>query len=213
MCPSLSTKATSSASIRAPAPTWSGSKPMPDRPLGSVKVANEVIANIASLTACQVQGIVGMYQAKARDGHRVLPASSALKVLFELENAGGDAERSLQYHVAESRADAEVADFARTLIQGVREHQPEIDAELKQASNNWGLDQMAKVERTLLRIASFEILYLPSVPLKAAINESIELAKTFGGPDSGKFVNGILGRIAADAEIRHDPAVKGEGNG
>ena len=52
---------------------------MPDRPLGSVKVANEVIANIASLTACQVQGIVGMYQAKARDGHRVLPAGSSHK--------------------------------------------------------------------------------------------------------------------------------------
>ncbi|TMB66319.1 MAG: hypothetical protein E6J51_07500 [Chloroflexi bacterium] len=69
-----------------------------------------------------------------------------------------------------------------------------------------GLDQMAKVERTLLRIATFEIRYLPSVPLKAAINESIELAKTFGGPDSGKFVNGILGRIAADAEIRRPPA-------
>ena len=67
-------------------------------------------------------------------------------------------------------------------------------------------DQMAKVERTLLRIATFEIRYLPSVPLKAAINESIELAKTFGGPDSGKFVNGILGRIAADAEIRRPPA-------
>ena len=86
-------------------------------------------------------------------------------------------------------------------------------ADLKQASSNWGLDQMAKVERTLLRIASFEILYLPSVPLKAAINESIELAKTFGGPDSGKFVNGILGRIAADAEIRQHPAATGEGNG
>ena len=146
-------------------------------------------------------------------GRRHLARELALKVLFELETDGGDAERSLLYHVAESRADAEVADFARTLIQGVREHQAEIDAQLKEASSNWGLDQMAKVERTLLRIASFEILYLPSVPLKAAINESIELAKTFGGPDSGKFVNGILGRIAADAEIRHHPAAKGEGNG
>jgi N utilization substance protein B len=140
-------------------------------------------------------------------GRRHLARELALKVLFELENDGGDAERSLQYHVAESRADAEVADFARTLIQGVRDHQPEIDAHLKEASSNWGLDQMAK------RIASFEILFLPSVPLKAAINESIELAKTFGGPDSGKFVNGILGRIATDAEIRHHPAAKGEGNG
>src|ERR1700736_2163883 len=139
-------------------------------------------------------------------GRRHLARELALKVLFELETDGGDAERSLQYHVKESRADSEVADFARTLIQGVREHQTEIDAHLAEASSNWGLDQMAKVERTLLRIASFEIRYLPSVPLKAAINESIELAKTFGGPDSGKFVNGILGRIAADAEIRRHPA-------
>jgi len=94
----------------------------------------------------------------------------------------------------EARADDNVTAFAGTLVAGVLEHQAEIDARLAEASRNWGLDQMAKVERTLLRIATFEIEFLPSVPLKAAINESIELAKTFGGPDSGKFVNGILGR-------------------
>jgi transcription antitermination protein NusB len=132
-------------------------------------------------------------------GRRHLARELALKVLFELEGDGNDPERSLQYHVKEARADSEVADFARVLIIGVLDHRPEIDAELKQASKNWGLDQMAKVERTLLRIATFEIRFLPSVPLKAAINESIELAKTFGGPDSGKFVNGILGKIAAEA--------------
>lgn len=135
-------------------------------------------------------------------GRRHLARELALKVLFELETDGGDAERALQYQIAESHADGEVADFARTLILGVREYQPEIDARLAEASSNWGLDQMAKVERTLLRIATFEIRYLPSVPLKAAINESIELAKMFGGPDSGKFVNGILGRIAAETEAR-----------
>ena len=77
-------------------------------------------------------------------GRRHLARELALKVLFALETDGGDAERSLQYHVAESRADAEVADFARTLIQGVRDHQTEIDAHLAEASSNWGLDQMAK---------------------------------------------------------------------
>jgi transcription antitermination protein NusB len=138
-------------------------------------------------------------------GRRHLARELALKVLFELESDRGDAERALQYHVTESHADAEVTEFARTLILGVLEHREEIDARLAEASRNWGLDQMAKVERTLLRIAAFEILYLPSVPLKAAINESIELAKTFGGPDSGKFVNGILGRIAAEAESRRQP--------
>jgi N utilization substance protein B len=135
-------------------------------------------------------------------GRRHLARELALKVLFEAENNGGDTVRSLEYHAAEARADADVTKFAGVLVTGVIEHRDEIDARLAEASRNWGLDQMAKVERTLLRIATFEINFLPSVPLKAAINESIELAKTFGGPDSGKFVNGILGRIAAESTAR-----------
>ena len=134
-------------------------------------------------------------------GRRHLAREVALKVLFETEGDGRDPEQALQYHLIEARAkdEPDVEEFARTLVNGVLAHRPEIDAEVTQASRNWGLDQMAKVDRTLLRIATFEILFLPSVPLKAAINESIELAKTFGGPDSGKFVNGVLGRIAAEA--------------
>src|SRR5437588_656674 len=76
-------------------------------------------------------------------GRRHLARELALKVLFELESDGGDAERSLTYHVAESHADAEVADFARTLIQGVRQHQPEIDAQLAEA---------AELERTVQQL-------------------------------------------------------------
>ncbi len=132
-------------------------------------------------------------------GRRHLARELALKVLFELEGDSKDPERALEYHIQETRADAQTASFARTLVTGVLEHQKEIDEELRKASRNWGLDQMAKVERSLLRIATYEIRFLPSVPLKAAINESIELAKTFGGADSGKFVNGILGKIAAEA--------------
>ncbi len=130
-------------------------------------------------------------------GRRHLARELALKVLFELETDSKEPEQALQYHLGELRADDEVETFARTLVTGVLEHRAEIDAELVQASKNWSLEQMAKVERTLLRIAVFEIRFLPGVPVKAAINESIELAKTFGGPDSGKFVNGILGKIAA----------------
>ncbi len=125
-----------------------------------------------------------------------------MKVLFELEGDPKDPEQALDYQVAEARADAEVADFARTLVTGVLDHRTEIDRELADASSNWTPDQMAKVERTLLRIAIYEILFLPGVPLKAAINESIELAKTFGGPDSSKFVNGILGKIASRAQMK-----------
>src|SRR5436309_14275624 len=97
-------------------------------------------------------------------GRRHLARELALKVLFELEGDGGDVERSLQYHVAESRAGAEVADFARTPILPVREHQAEIDAHLGAGWRNWGHDPMAKVDRTLLPIAAVDIRHLPSLP-------------------------------------------------
>ena len=70
---------------------------------------------------------------------------------------------------------------------------------LAEASEHWRLDQMAKVDRVILRIAVYEIAVERKVPTKAAINESIELAKTFSGDEAGRFVNGVLGRVAATA--------------
>ncbi|HEX6487675.1 MAG TPA: transcription antitermination factor NusB, partial [Candidatus Dormibacteraeota bacterium] len=72
----------------------------------------------------------------------------------------------------------------------------QLDAVNAETSEHWRLDQMAKVERIILRIAIFEIALRREVPEKAAINEAIELAKTFSGDDAGRFVNGILGRVA-----------------
>ena len=74
-----------------------------------------------------------------------------------------------------------------------------LDGILAEASEHWRLDQMAKVDRVILRIAIYEIAVDRKVPTKAAINESIELAKTFSGDEAGRFVNGILGRVAATA--------------
>ena len=71
-----------------------------------------------------------------------------------------------------------------------------LDGTLAEVSEHWRLDQMAKVDRVILRIAIFEIAVSRQVPQKAAINEAIELAKTFSGDESGRFVNGILGRVA-----------------
>ncbi len=76
-------------------------------------------------------------------------------------------------------------------------HRDELDAILTEASEHWKLEQMAKVDRVILRIAVYEIAIDRKVPTKAAINESIELAKTFSGDEAGRFVNGILGRVAA----------------
>ncbi len=77
------------------------------------------------------------------------------------------------------------------------QHQEKLDELIAAASRNWRLDQMAKVDRIILRIAVYEIAIAHDVPVKAAINESIELAKTFSGEEAGRFVNGVLGKIAA----------------
>jgi transcription antitermination protein NusB len=123
----------------------------------------------------------------------------ALKVLFQVEGTGDDPDEVLGYHAAESGANEDVTNFARQLVHGVLDNREKLDAILSEASEHWKLDQMAKVDRAILRIAVYEIAIDRKVPTKAAINESIELAKTFSGDDAGRFVNGILGRVAATA--------------
>lgn len=93
-----------------------------------------------------------------------------------------------------------MVEFARRLVHGVLERRAELDEMIASASQNWKLQQMAKVDRVLLRIAVYEIAMAREVPVKAAINESIELAKTFSSDESGRFVNGILGKVAAGLE-------------
>jgi len=133
-------------------------------------------------------------------GKRHQARELALKVLFQLEaEPEDDVEEVLHYHAGESATSEEGLGFARQLVHGVLGHREELDRILSEASEHWRLEQMAKVDRVILRIAVYEIAVDRKVPTKAAINESIELAKTFSGDEAGRFVNGILGRIAATA--------------
>src|SRR5260370_5059930 len=132
-------------------------------------------------------------------GKRHQARELALKVLFQLEGTGDDAAEVLRYHASENAATEDVAAFAGQLVRGVIDNQEKLDAILSETSEHWKLDQMAKVDRIILRIAVYEIAIDRRVPTKAAINQSIELAKTFSGDEAGRFVNGILGRVAATA--------------
>jgi transcription antitermination protein NusB len=131
-------------------------------------------------------------------GKRHQARELALKVLFQLESSSDDADEVLQYHATEGAATGDVANFAGRLVHGVIANREKLDAILSETSEHWKLDQMAKVDRIVLRIAVYEITIDKHVPTKAAINESIELAKTFSGEEAGRFVNGILGRVAAN---------------
>lgn len=93
------------------------------------------------------------------------------------------------------------SDYVKRLVEGVEEHRDEIDDQLRTFSENWSLGRMPVVDRSLLRMAIFEMLYVDEVPISVSINEAVELAKDFGGEDdSSRFVNGILGRVARDIE-------------
>ena len=130
-------------------------------------------------------------------GKRHQARELALKVLFQLESSDDDPEEVLRYHALEGAATSDVTHFAGDLVRGVIANREKLDGILSATSEHWKLDQMAKVDRIVLRIAVYEITIDRHVPTKAAINESIELAKTFSGEEAGRFVNGILGRVAA----------------
>ncbi len=123
----------------------------------------------------------------------------ALQMLYELdikkETLGsfinGFWENSLSYKSVEG----EVKDFAITLVKGTIEHLEEIDKLISSYAQNWQLKRMAVIDRNIIRMGSFELLYLEDIPPKVSINEAIELAKRYGDVESGKFVNGILDRI------------------
>ncbi len=88
-------------------------------------------------------------------------------------------------------------EFVWKLVKGIIDHKPDIDNIIRTAAPDWPLEQVALVDRNALRIGIFELLYADrnEVPPKVAINEAIELAKNYGGPNSGKFINGVLGTI------------------
>src|SRR2546427_10343971 len=121
----------------------------------------------------------------------------ALKVLFQLEHSPeDDPDEVLAYHAAEEASGRTLTLFAGDLVHGVLAHQAELDEVIREASTNWRPEQMGRVDRVILRIAIYEITIARKVPMRAAINESIELAKTFAGEESGRFVNGVLGKVA-----------------
>ena len=87
--------------------------------------------------------------------------------------------------------------FAQELVDGTITHQDEIDKTIASLAQDWTLSRMANVDRNVMRLATYEILFCPEIPGRVSLNEAIELAKRFGGEESAKFVNGILDRVVA----------------
>jgi len=123
-----------------------------------------------------------------------------LQTLFEVDLTGHDPRDVLQRHLEERHLPPPAEEFAWQLLDGVLGHRQEIDGLIVQAAPNWPLDQMARIDVNILRIATYELLFSGDahIPVKAAINEAVELAKSFGSDSSRRFVNGVLGTLAKE---------------
>jgi N utilization substance protein B len=129
-------------------------------------------------------------------GKRRKAREVALQFLYQLDQTGaGDPAPFEDDFWRRHPVDEEARAFAASLVRGAKTQQAKIDAIIAECAEHWDLDRMAVVDRNILRMAVFELLYEPTVPGKVAINEAIEIAKKFGTAESSRFINGVLDRI------------------
>lgn len=131
---------------------------------------------------------------------RHLSRSIAMQTLYEWDFRGKnpkDLDMILQKNIKEFGPGLEDTEFVQRLVKETVEHLPTIDKIIEKAAPEWPIDQISVVDRNVLRLGLYELLYgnKEEVPPKVAINEAIELAKSFGGESSGRFVNGVLGTV------------------
>lgn len=119
----------------------------------------------------------------------------ALSLLYQIEITKIDHYQALQNYLEIYPQKQEVIDFSSLLAEGVVKNLPSIDSFIKKHAKNWEIKRMAVIDRNILRMGCFELLFSEDIPPKVAINEAIELAKRFGDIDSPRFVNGILDKI------------------
>ena len=121
----------------------------------------------------------------------------ALQALYESDCVGHSPEQTLSRIIEEARLPEEAADFATRLVLGVTENKERLDSIIRTTAPIWPVEQMALIDRNILRLAIYELVIAGEVPLKAAINEAVELAKAFGSDSSPRFINGVLGTVSA----------------
>jgi N utilization substance protein B len=119
-------------------------------------------------------------------------------MMYQLDLSGEDPEKAVTLYQQYLGQAADADEFAIDLVRGCAAALEEIDAKIREVSKHWRLERMARVDRNILRLATYELLKLPDVPRRVTLNEAVELAKRFGDENSPAFVNGVLDRIASD---------------
>ena len=123
----------------------------------------------------------------------------AIQILYELDIKKETAESLLEEYwqrpALEDLADKDIKSFTTALVEGTIKNKEEIDKIISSYAQNWELKRMAVIDRNILRMGTYELLFLEDIPPKVSINEAVELAKKYGDTDSSKFVNGVIDKI------------------
>jgi len=128
-------------------------------------------------------------------GKRRQARELALKVLFHMEFNPGDPEEVFHLICENFGSPGSTIPFSRELVLGVCKNKEDVDRLIRRSSENWRLERMSYVDRCILRLGVFEILFMEDIPPKVSIDEAVELGKKYGTEDSGAFINGILDNI------------------
>ena len=128
-------------------------------------------------------------------GDRRQAREFAVQVLFHLEFSPDDPSEVFDLICENFDSRRSIRDFARKLVLGVCEKKKVLDKAISQASKNWRIDRMARLDRSILRLAAFEILFVEDIPAKVSLDEAVEIGKKYGGEDSGRYINGVLDNI------------------
>jgi N utilization substance protein B len=124
---------------------------------------------------------------------------AAIQFLYQIDTHRPEKiDTALTEFWAQSDVSKNVRGFAEVLVRGAMEKMPEVDAKIRTLADNWDFERLAVVDRNILRLAIYEMLFCPDIPPVVSINEAIEIAKKFSTADSGKFVNGILDRVKTE---------------
>ena len=138
-------------------------------------------------------------------GARRSGREAALQMLFQLEGSGVSADQAVElFWRTFEDADPEGKTYADAIVRGVADNLDTIDKKVAAASQNWRLERMSRVDRNLLRLGTWELMFRTDVPRAVILDEAVELAKSFGTDESSSFVNGVLDRIAENLGRRDD---------
>ena len=121
---------------------------------------------------------------------------AAVQFLYQIDtHKPAEVDKALEEFWRQNDAKQNVRDFANDLLRGALEKLPEVDAKIRTLADNWDFERLAVVDRNILRLAVYEMLFRDDIPPVVSINEAIEIAKKFSTAESGKFVNGLLDRV------------------